>query len=122
MMALLYVLVPVMFLLWMWRLQTARRASQPSLPFMRRAIATLDLDAVRKKARRRHRWSADVASKLEEEYRDFLVLIAENGGVISPWSDDLDLFWHEHIIDTRHYADDCKRIFGRFIQHDPHIG
>ncbi len=49
-------------------------------------------------------------------------MLAENDGkTISPWSDDLDLFWHEHILDTMKYAQDCKCIFGHFIQHDPHI-
>jgi hypothetical protein len=62
------------------------------------------------------------AKALESEYRDFLVLLAENDGkTISPWSDDLDLFWHEHILDTRRYVQDCKWMFGHFIQHDPHI-
>lgn len=91
------------------------------IPYMRREIARLDLGAVRTKAMKRHGWSEGLASTLESEYRDFLVLIAENGGVISPWSDALDLFWHEHILDTARYARDCKRIFGRVIQHDPHI-
>ena len=89
---------------------------------MRRAIVQLDLSAVRHKAADRHGWSGDFAETLEDEYRDFLMLIAENPGtVISPWSDALDLFWHEHILDTARYAADCKRIFGRFIQHDPHV-
>src|SRR5260221_10255188 len=100
-----------------------RARKRPRLPLMRRAIVRLDLDAVRQKAADRHGWSAETAKTLEAEYRDFLMLIAENPrSVISPWSDALDLFWHEHILDTARYAADCKRVFGRFIQHDPHIG
>src|SRR5579872_6424113 len=79
-----------------------RRRSR--LPLMRRAIVRLDLDAVRQKAAQRHGWSLEAAKDLEDQYRDFLVLIAENPGiVISPWSDALDLFWHEHILDTARY-------------------
>jgi hypothetical protein len=94
----------------------------PSLPTKRRRIAALDLAPVRRKAMKRHRWSKPKARSLEADYRDFLILIAENGGkTISPWTDDLDLFWHEHILDTARYAKDCRWIFGRFIQHDPHV-
>jgi hypothetical protein len=82
----------------------------------------LELDAVREKATKRHGWDEGKAKALENEYRDFLILLAENDGkTISPWRDDLDLLWHEHILDTRRYAQDCKWIFGHFIQHDPHI-
>ncbi len=99
-----------------------RARKRPQVPLMRRAIVRLDLGAIRQKAAERHGWSGETAQALEDEYRDFLILIAENpGSVISPWSDALDLFWHEHILDTARYAADCKRIFGRFIQHDPHI-
>jgi hypothetical protein len=94
----------------------------PPLAIKRRRIAALELDAVRDKATKRHGWDEGKAKVLESEYRDFLILLAENDGkTISPWSDDLDLFWHEHILDTRKYAQDCKSIFGHFIQHDPHI-
>jgi uncharacterized membrane protein YgcG len=88
----------------------------------RRLIAKLDLQPVRDKAAKRHGWTTDLALSLEAEYRDFLILLAENdGSVISPWSGNLDLFWHEHILDTQRYAADCASIFGHLIQHDPHI-
>ena len=99
----------------------AERAGPP-LPRKRRYIAALDLVPVREKVTKRNGWDEARARVLEAEYRDFLVLLAENDGrTISPWSDDLDLFWHEHILDTRRYAQDCDRIFGHLIQHDPHI-
>jgi hypothetical protein len=105
-------------MLYQWALLRAG----PPLHIKRRRIASLALDVVREKATKRHGWNESKAKVLENEYRDFLILLAENHGkTISPWSDDLDLFWHEHILDTRKYAQDCKLIFGHFIQHDPHI-
>ena len=99
-----------------------RRRARPDIRTMRRAIVRLDLDPVRQKAAERHGWNAATAAAMESDYRDFLILIAENPKVvISPWSDALDLFWHEHILDTARYAADCRRVLGRFIQHDPHI-
>ena len=52
---------------------------------------------------------------VEKEYKQFLYLIATNPGeVVVPWSEDLDDLWHEHILDTQKYAEDCQAIFGRF--------
>lgn len=34
----------------------------------------------------------------------------------------LDLVWHYHILDTRKYCDDCDRIFGYYVHHDPYFG
>ncbi|WP_347245069.1 glycine-rich domain-containing protein-like [Thermogutta sp.] len=34
----------------------------------------------------------------------------------------IDLVWHYHILDTRKYAEDCQRIFGYFLHHDPYFG
>ena len=36
---------------------------------------------------------------------------------ILPFSQDIDEFWHNHILGTRQYPKDCKAIFGEFI-HD----
>jgi hypothetical protein len=103
-------------------LLVATRRWSASLAIQRRRIVGLDLSAVREKATKRHAWTENQSRVLEAEYRDFLILLAENPGkTISPWSDDLDLFWHEHILDTRRYAKECLWIFGRFIQHDPNI-
>lgn len=88
----------------------------------RRRIAQLDLSPEREKIMKRHNWDEAKASNMEAEYRDFLILLAENPDkIVSPWSNDLDLFWHEHILNTRKYAIDCDHIFGHLIQHDPHI-
>jgi hypothetical protein len=35
--------------------------------------------------------------------------------------DDLDQFWHQHILDTLKYATDCNALFGRMIHHNPHL-
>jgi hypothetical protein len=35
---------------------------------------------------------------------------------------DIDLFWHQHILDIRAYASDCERVFGHFVHHFPYFG
>ena len=88
----------------------------------RQKIEALDLSAVAEAAVRRHAWSAERAKCAENEYRKFLYLLMLGPTeTLSPWSDDLDLFWHEHILHTSKYAADCQYLFGRFINHDPSI-
>jgi hypothetical protein len=86
----------------------------------RKKIEALNLSLIAETAIRRHRWSADRAESAEHEYRKFLYLLMLcPNKTLMPWSDDLDLFWHEHILHTKQYAADCQHLFGRFINHDP---
>lgn len=34
----------------------------------------------------------------------------------------IDKFWHQHILDTEKYADDCQYVFGYFLHHYPCFG
>jgi hypothetical protein len=34
---------------------------------------------------------------------------------------DIDEMWHQHILHTLKYAQDCERVFGRFVHHSPGI-
>jgi hypothetical protein len=88
-------------------------------------ILAIELDSVRNRlqAKKGIWWRLQQnPSRLEKEYRQFLYLIATHPGVtIVPWSQALDDFWHEHILDTKKYASDCDYLFGGFIHHNPHI-
>ncbi len=64
--------------------------------------------------------AADYAMQLQHEYRQFLFLCAANPNqVIVPWSEDLDEFWHTHLLHTEKYANDCDKVFGRVLRHTP---
>ena len=39
-----------------------------------------------------------------------------------PGAKDIDEFWHQHILDTKKYRDDCKKIFGEYFDHYPYFG
>lgn len=101
------------------------RPSRPRTTRLDRAvtrIAALDLEPVRQKLRSKLGWTDDRIAAAEAEYRDFLTLLARHPGeTVVPWSEDLDEMWHYHILDTRKYAADCQAIFGRFINHNPHL-
>jgi hypothetical protein len=88
-------------------------------------IDGLDFTSVKEKLRSQKnwwwKWRNDI-DKLETEYKQFLYLIAVNPGkTVVPWTQQLDDFWHAHILDTRKYEEDCKKIFGKVVHHNPHL-
>ncbi len=93
----------------------------------REAVNKINLTKVREKFLKRKGWWWRLRNgysiyKIEQDYRDFLYLILENPEkTIVPWTQDLDDFWHEHILDTGKYRQDCLDLFGRFIDHNPHL-
>ncbi|MCS6978027.1 MAG: glycine-rich domain-containing protein-like [Gemmatales bacterium] len=58
----------------------------------------------------------------ELAYRRFLTLHKRYPNRTLVPSALIDLVWHYHILDTRKYAEDCNRIFGYFLHHDPYFG
>lgn len=56
------------------------------------------------------------------QYRRFLTLKIRYPGMNLVPTDDIDLIWHTHILDTENYAADCEKLFGRFLHHKPYFG
>jgi hypothetical protein len=58
----------------------------------------------------------------ESEYRKFLALhIAFPDAEIVPCK-MVDEFWHQHILDTQAYHEDCEAILGSYLHHFPYFG
>ena len=99
--------------------QTSRR---PRLP-----PEAINLDSIRNALMEKRGWSRDRAEAARAEYVRFLTLLQMKPGfMLVPWStpeghDDLDQFWHQHILDTAKYANDCNLLFGHMIHHTPHV-
>ena len=63
-------------------------------------------------------WSDEYTQAVLFEYERFLTLRSENE-TLSP-SDDIDKFWHQHILNTKHYYEYCMTKFSnRFVHHNP---
>jgi hypothetical protein len=59
---------------------------------------------------------------MEAEYRKFLALqLLAPDAVIVPCG-LVDEMWHRHILDTAAYREDCRAIFGQFLDHFPYFG
>lgn len=87
----------------------------------------LELNSVRDAVMEKLGWSLERADVARAEYIRFLTLLQlKPGFMLVPWpskdgQDDLDQFWHQHILDTAKYAADCQALFGRMIHHNPHV-
>ncbi len=87
----------------------------------------LELNSVRDALIEKQGWSLERAEAARAEYVRFLTLLQRRPGfMLIPWrneegQDDLDQFWHQHILDTAKYAADCNALFGRMIHHNPHV-
>lgn len=69
------------------------------------------------------KWRRHEAEKACELYRNFLYLNVKYPECAPlPPSDDVDEFWHNHILDTKKYAQDCQMIFGKYLHHYPYLG
>ncbi|TSC83579.1 MAG: hypothetical protein G01um101417_489 [Parcubacteria group bacterium Gr01-1014_17] len=67
-------------------------------------------------------WDRAKIECVEKRYRQFLVLnLKHRDHPIVP-TKEIDTFWHTHILDTMKYAEDCQKIFGRFLHHFPYFG
>jgi len=93
------------------------------------AIAAIDcLDLSKAKNRlmlsspRGKNWSTEEAAIAEKWYKRFLILCAKYPDRTLIPSVLIDEVWHQHVLDTRQYPQDCQTIFGEFIHHDPYFG
>jgi len=67
-------------------------------------------------------WTKDYCDHVEGLYRRYLCLLYLDFDAPHVPTIDIDLFWHQHILDTRAYAKDCKKVFGQFLHHFPYFG
>ena len=85
----------------------------------------LDLSNVRMKLadpEEGHGYTETQLDVMEDEYRKFLALhLAYPDADVVPCK-LVDEIWHQHILDTAAYREDCDAIFGRFLDHFPYFG
>jgi len=67
-------------------------------------------------------WSKSLCDEAEREYKRFLALKRTYPEKDIVPNKIVDAFWHQHILDTEKYANDCEDIFGHFVHHYPYFG
>jgi hypothetical protein len=72
-----------------------------------------------------YHWPESKTRKILKAYRQFLMLkkIKEdwNAEILSP-SAEVDLMWHQHILDVVNYSHDCMLLCGHVVGHNPDGG
>jgi hypothetical protein len=81
-------------------------------------IKSLDLGYLSLSLLRRHAWDETRTHEAIRKYKNFLILnyLYPHQTLIPDV--DLDEVWHEHILYSRRYEQDCHRIFGRHLHHE----
>lgn len=57
--------------------------------------------------------------EIRDLYKSFLWLKMNYPHLALSPTDIIDSFWHEHILDTQKYFNDCNLLFGRYLHHTP---
>ena len=91
------------------------------------AIQALDLEPIRLRvtdAELGEGWSRAYAENIELAYRNYLTMLVKHPEDAEDIvvSKDVDEFWHAHILHTMKYTEDCEKVFGKYLHHNPHVG
>lgn len=90
------------------------------------ALANLNLDNVKRKLMEPppegKGWSLEQVNEAELWYRRYLELCLRRPEFPVVPNYPIDMFWHQHILDTRAYGKDCDAIFGEMLHHYPYFG
>jgi hypothetical protein len=89
------------------------------------AIDALDLEPIKVKLmdeKEGEGWTLEQADAVEKWYKRFLFLSGKYPSQPLVPTPEIDVFWHQHILDTRKYQEDCDVIFGWFLHHFPYLG
>jgi hypothetical protein len=67
-------------------------------------------------------WTRQQVDRAIVNYKRFLLLLYlyPNSAIVP--TQEIDQVWHQHILDTRKYAQDCQWLFGYFLHHYPYFG
>ncbi len=84
-----------------------------------RAIENLNLRMIKEKLMQAKGWTQEQADIAEKWYKRFLILRVKYPDHNAVPNELIDSVWHQHILDTRKYTDDCAGIFGEFLHHRP---
>lgn len=85
-------------------------------------VKSIDFTIMNDKLVNHYKWSKNDVSLMDDYYKKWLSLqICYPELEIAP-SEKLDDYWHNHILDTKKYMNDCQIIFGEYLHHYPYFG
>jgi len=104
-------------------LNTDITSTQNALETTKTYIYNIDFSNIINKMTSHHSWKRKDVEKVCGMYRHFLWLHKKYESQYAlPPSEEIDEFWHNHILDTQQYRKDCQIIFGKYLDHYPYLG
>ena len=86
-------------------------------------IDQMDLSEVRRLMVVKENWLEEDTILCEKLYKNYLFLLKKYADKYKiPPSQEIDEFWHNHILDTQRYHEDTYNIFGCYLHHYPYFG
>src|SRR5215471_17549983 len=91
------------------------------------AIQALNLESVKQRVtdpKLGEGWTRAYADSIEVAYKNYLTMLVkyQDDAEDILLAEDVDEFWHTHILQTLKYTGDCETVFGRYLHHTPHVG
>lgn len=97
--------------------------SDVSLADAKAYLAQLDLDYIVKAMCSPNyalpQWTEEDAKHCADLYKNFLFLFKKHFPEALVPTRHIDEFWHNHILYTKKYTQDCLNIFGHYLHHEP---
>jgi hypothetical protein len=85
-------------------------------------IESIDFTMMRDKMVAHNGWKLSEVEQGIRLYRNYLILHLKYPDEKLAPSECIDEVWHNHILDTHKYRDDCENIFGKYLDHYPYFG
>jgi hypothetical protein len=104
-------------------MKVSNYASKEEIEQAKKLVNSLDFFQQNEKLMTNYNWPSDKVIETEAIYKDWLVLHAvyDENIALAP-NEDLDDYWHMHILDTQKYMKDCQHVFGKYLHHYPYFG
>jgi hypothetical protein len=107
-------------------MQTTKLTTKPTHEVIS-AIQALDLESVKVRLMDQELgegWTQAYADSIEAAYKTYLTMLVKHQEHAEDimLAKDVDEFWHTHILQTIKYTEDCERVFGAYLHHNPHVG
>ncbi len=82
-------------------------------------IVPIDLSNIKTRLIKNNQFDIEFVEMMCEEYKKFLYIhqIYPNEYVVP--GKLVDEVWHDHILHTKKYENDCTKLFGRYLHHEP---
>ena len=83
-------------------------------------LESIDFSPIIERIKKEKKWHSKKIVKAVEEYKKFLLLQKKYDGkqMLVP-SLRIDEIWHAHILFTKQYHEDCQKLFGKYMHHQP---